>query len=55
MYKVTQASIDVLSLDDLTKARKAIDQLAELDIYETDVDVRRYINVLISKKEQTQI
>ena len=54
MYQVTRIQIELLDLPDLLKAREAIEMLSNLDIREVDTDVRRLINELISKKEQTR-
>ena len=55
MYLVTRAAVEVLSLPELFKVRDAIKILEDLGLFETDVDVRRLVNELISKKEQTHI
>ena len=55
MYSVTKVVVELLSLPELFKARDAIKILQDLDIQEMDIDVRRLVRELISKKEQTHI
>ena len=55
MYGVTRAVVEALTLPELFKARDAIQILEDLDIRETDVDVKRLVRELISKREQTHI
>ena len=55
MFQVTKIQLELLSLPELLKARDAIAQLFNLDVREVDIDVVNYINLLINKKEQTQI
>jgi len=54
VYQITKINIEMLNLPDLLKARDAIETLGRLDIREVDTDVRRLVNELISKKEQTR-
>ena len=55
MFQITKIQLELLSLKDLFKVRDAISQLHNLDIREVDIDVANYVNLLINKKEQTQI
>jgi len=55
MFGVTHAAIEVLTLPELFKVRDAIQILEDLDIREADVDVKRLVRELISKREQTHI
>jgi len=55
MFQVTKIQLELLSLPELLKARDAIAQLFNLDVREVDIDVVNYVNLLINKKEQTQI
>jgi len=55
MFQITKIQLELLSLKDLFKVRDAISQLHNLDIREVDIDVADYVNLLINKKEQTQI
>lgn len=53
MYQVTRIVIELLSTPELFKARDAMKVLEDLDIHEMDVDTRRLVQALITKKENT--
>ena len=55
MYSVTKIKLEQMSLQELLKARDAIDILSNLAIDEVDIDVIYYVRELINKKEQTII
>ena len=51
MYKVTECAIQALSLEELFKARDAMNILVNLGIREMDVDARDAVAELIYKRE----
>lgn len=53
MYQVTKIEIELMPIQDLFKARDAIEILYNLGIHEVDVDVRRLVQDLINKREQS--
>ena len=55
MYQITRIQIEVLSLPELFKVRDAMQIIVDLGVWEMDVDARRLVNELISKKQQTHI
>lgn len=55
MFQVTKIRIEELTIPELHKVKDAMQILTDLDIWEMDIDSRRFVTDLISKKEQTRI
>jgi len=52
MYKITEAYLQTLTLEELFKARDAMQILVNLGVREMDTDVRNLVDELIIKREE---